>query len=56
MSELGQRSRLYRAFAVYALIAVLATFTLDGKFRMAIWILVAGLALRTWLAWVQRPR
>lgn len=36
--------------AAYAVIAVLAAFTLDGVFRVAIWILMAGLAAKTWIA------
>jgi len=58
MQESGQpsRQRLYRAFAVYCLIALLAGFTLDGKFRIVVWIFVSGLAIKTWLAWMQQHR
>jgi len=37
--------------AAYAILAVLASFTLDGGLmRNAVWILMAGLALKTWIA------
>jgi hypothetical protein len=42
--------RLISAMAAYAVIAALAGFTLDGVFRAAIWILMAGLAAKTWIA------
>ena len=42
--------RLYYAFAAYTAIAVLAGFTLRGEFRIAVWILLGGLAVRTWIA------
>ena len=37
--------------AAYAVIALLAAFTLDGAFRIAVWILAAGLAVKTWIAY-----
>lgn len=40
-------TRFYRAMAAYVVLALLATFTLDGKFRIAVWIFLAGLALKT---------
>ena len=46
----GTRAKLTLALASYALIAMLAWATLDGKLRWAIWILMAGLALKTWIA------
>lgn len=47
--------RFAAAMASYAVLAVLATFTLDGdpivrKMRAAVWILLAGLAFKTWIA------
>jgi hypothetical protein len=39
--------RFYAAIAAYAVLALLAGFTLDGKFRLAVWILLGGLALKT---------
>ena len=46
---------LLAAMACYAAIAVLAAFTLDGKFRLVVWIFLAGLAVRTYLAKLQKP-
>ncbi|MBI1898788.1 MAG: hypothetical protein HYZ57_06115 [Acidobacteria bacterium] len=43
-------NRLIAALSVYAVLALLARFTLDGKIRIAVWILLAGLAVKTWLA------
>ncbi|HLI83406.1 MAG TPA: hypothetical protein VKV17_05780 [Bryobacteraceae bacterium] len=42
--------RLISAMAVHAVIAVLAGLTLDGILRAAVWILMAGLAAKTWIA------
>lgn len=46
--------RFYLAMSAYAVLAVLATFTLVGPFRLAVWILLGGLAFKTWLATVKR--
>ncbi len=43
--------RLISAMAAYAVIAALASFTLDGMLRVAVWILMAGLAAKTWIAY-----
>ncbi len=43
-------NRLLSAMAAYAVIATLAAFTLDGALRYAVWILMAGLAFKTWIA------
>ena len=43
--------RLLAALAAYAAISTLAAFTLDGALRVAVWILMAGLALKTWIAY-----
>lgn len=37
--------------ATYAVLAVLAAFTLDGKMRTAIWIVMGALALKTLIAY-----
>lgn len=42
--------RLVAACACYAALALLAAFTLDGKIRLAIWILLGGLAAKTLIA------
>ena len=46
---------LLSAMLSYAAIALLATFTLDGKFRLFVWIFLAGLAIRTYLITLRRP-
>jgi hypothetical protein len=43
--------RLISAMAAYAVIAMLAGFTLTGLLRNAVWILMAGLAVKTWIAY-----
>jgi hypothetical protein len=43
-------SRYLRAMGVYVMLALLAAFTLDGNFRLAVWIFLAGLALKTYIA------
>jgi hypothetical protein len=42
------------ALACYAAIAILATLTLEGKFRWVVWIFMAGLAFKTYLATLKR--
>jgi hypothetical protein len=39
----------------YAAIALLAAFTLNGKFLWVVWIFLAGLAVRTYLATLRKP-
>lgn len=34
----------------YAVLAIVAGIALDGKFRLVVWILLAGLAAKTWIA------
>ena len=44
--------KLLAAMSTYAVLAVLAGFTLDGGLlRNAVWILLAGLALKTYIAY-----
>ncbi|MCZ2075139.1 MAG: hypothetical protein HUU41_04875 [Bryobacteraceae bacterium] len=43
-------SRFHAALAAYLTIFLLASFTLKGPFRIAIWIFLVGLAFKTWLA------
>jgi hypothetical protein len=45
------KKRLYSAMATYAVLALLAFFTLDGIFRYGVWILMAGLAAKTMIAY-----
>ncbi len=47
--------RFYTALACYSAIALLAGFTLDGKFRLVVWIFLAGLAARTYLHTLRKP-
>jgi hypothetical protein len=42
--------RFYIAMGTYAVLAILAGVTLDGKMRLAVWIFLAGLAVRTLIA------
>jgi hypothetical protein len=44
------QKRFYMAMGTYAVLAILAGTTLDGKMRLAVWIFLAGLALRTIIA------
>ena len=46
------KQRFLKAMVVYAILAFLAAFTLDGGLmRNAVWILLAGLALKTYIAY-----
>ncbi len=42
--------RFYLAMGMYAVLAILAGVTLDGKIRIATLVFLAGLALRTMIA------
>lgn len=44
-------SRFLCALGVYAALALMATFTLDGNMRAAVWILLAGLTVKTCIAY-----
>lgn len=43
--------RLWFALACYVTLALLAGLTLDGLFRLAVWIFLGGLALKTLIAY-----
>jgi hypothetical protein len=43
-------SRIYLAMGAYAVLALLAFFTLDGLFRAGVWIFLGGLAAKTLIA------
>jgi hypothetical protein len=48
---MSKPQRFAAAMAAYSVLAVLAAFTLDGGLmRNAVWILLAALALKTWIA------
>jgi hypothetical protein len=42
-------SKLAITLTVYAVLAILASFTLDGKIRLATWIFLGAFAFKTWL-------
>ena len=44
-------SRFLWALGAYAVLALLATFTLDGNLRAAVWILLGGLTVKTCIAY-----
>jgi hypothetical protein len=43
-------TRFLWAIGTYAVLALLAALTLDGLMRDAVWILLAGLAVKTYIA------
>jgi hypothetical protein len=43
-------NRFLWAMGTYAVLAVLAALTLDGLMRDAVWILMGGLAVKTFIA------
>lgn len=42
------------AMAVYAVLAILAGFTLDGTMRLGVWIFLGLFAFKTWLVVLKR--
>jgi len=42
-------SKLITALVAYSVIALLAAFTLTGKFRIVVWIFMAAFAIKSWL-------
>ncbi|MCL6507421.1 MAG: hypothetical protein K6T59_10360 [Bryobacteraceae bacterium] len=44
------KPRLLQALICYAALALLAGLTLDHLFRTAVWLFLAALALKTWIA------
>lgn len=38
----------------YAVLAAVAGLTLEGLFRIAVWVFLGGLVLRTWIAAARR--
>jgi hypothetical protein len=45
------QKRFYTALMAYAALGALAFATLDGKFRLGVWIFLGGLALKTCIAY-----
>jgi len=49
--EVSMKNRLSVAMGIYAMLAILSGFTLDGGLlRNAVWILLAALAIKTYIA------
>jgi hypothetical protein len=48
--DTSRKSGLVAAMAAYAAFATLATLTLTGKVRIAVWIFLGGMAVKTWLS------
>ena len=48
--------KLRTALLAYAALAALAGLTLDGLWRAAVWVFLAALAVKSWLAVVKRRR
>jgi len=44
------KSKFAVVMAVYALLALIAVAVLQGQFRLAVLILLGGLAVKTWIA------
>jgi len=44
------KPRLLAAMLAFGFLALLAALTLDGLFRIAVWVFLAGLAVKTWIA------
>jgi hypothetical protein len=45
------KPRFLKAMGTYGVLAILAAFTLDGLIRTAVWIFLAGLAVKTYIAY-----
>jgi hypothetical protein len=45
------KERLAWALGAYAVLLLLAVFTLQGPFRLAVCIFLAGLVVKTWIAY-----
>jgi len=50
-NHISMKKRFLMAMATYAVITLLATFTLDGKLRMVVWIAMGFFALKTVIAY-----
>jgi predicted membrane channel-forming protein YqfA (hemolysin III family) len=50
-SPLLMKVRFIIAMACYGVLALLSAFTLDDwRFRAAVWVVLGGLAVKTWVA------
>ena len=48
--------KLAIAVSTYAVLAILAFFTLEGTIRLATWIFLGGFAFKTWLVVLKRRK
>jgi hypothetical protein len=46
--------RLYGAFVTYAALACLGSVTTSGDVRIVLWVFLAGLALKSYIAWAKQ--
>jgi hypothetical protein len=46
--------RFIAAMCTYGILALLAGFTLEGRFRLAVWIFLGGIAIKTVLVVLKR--
>jgi hypothetical protein len=49
-------SRFLAALACYGVLALLAGFTLDATPRAVVWLILGGLAVKTWIDVVRKRR
>jgi predicted membrane channel-forming protein YqfA (hemolysin III family) len=47
-------TKFYIAMACYGVLALLSYLTLDGAIRLATWVFLGGLAVKTYLATLRR--
>lgn len=55
IQPLGSGPKFWVAMLCYVVLALLAWFTLDGKIRLVVLIVLAGLTVKTYLAKLQKP-
>lgn len=60
VDEVTEAPQSNRRFAVgmliYLVLAILATVTLDGPIRIATWLFLGGLAVKTWIAVLKKSQ
>jgi hypothetical protein len=49
------QKKVYLTLGFLAALAVLGGITLDGDIRLALWIFLGGLAVKTWLLTFRKP-
>jgi hypothetical protein len=49
------KMRFYAALTCYALLALAAAFTLQGNFRIMVWVVLGAFGVKTYVATLQRP-